>query len=51
MLVRRTWIRKTFEIGIRRDTDNRDYVYRYYRGLFLFGFIPIWIDNYETKYE
>lgn len=51
MLNRKTWIRKTLEKGIRRDVDTFQHVYRYYRGIFLFGFIPLWIDNYETNYE
>lgn len=34
MLMRKTWIRKTLEKGVRRDVDNMQYVYRYYSGLF-----------------
>lgn len=49
MLVRKTWITHRDEKSIKGYGEDK--VIRKWFGIFLFGFIPLWIDNYETVYN
>lgn len=43
MLTRKVWITK--------DVEHYKLVTRHWVGLYLFGFIPLFKDNYKTVYD
>lgn len=52
MIIKKRWITKKWQV------DNSGYykgdrrvVLREWEGVFLFGFIPLWIENTSTKYS
>lgn len=48
MIVVKTWITKNFN---ERAKHGMKFETRKWRGCYLFGFIPLFIQNYETVYE
>jgi hypothetical protein len=50
MIVKKLWITKKFENPI-KGYGGKEMVTRKWEGLFLFGFIPLWIENTSTEYS
>jgi hypothetical protein len=52
MILRKRWItRKYNPKGFKNAIGNPKFRTRHWLGLFLFGFIPLWIDNTSTHYQ